>query len=77
MPQTNFDRITASPEVLAAFLASLPCLDAPWDTAFHRAFCDNCQTEDCPKVCPHEAERNSPAWWLKLEVVDSGDRSAG
>ena len=24
MPQTNFDRITASPEVLAAFLASLP-----------------------------------------------------
>ena len=44
MPQTNFDRITASPEVLAAFLASLPCLDAPWDDAFHRVFCDNCPT---------------------------------
>ena len=58
MPQTNFDRITASPEVLAAFLASLPCLDAPWDDAFHRVFCD-----------PHEAERNSPAWWLKLEAT--------
>ena len=46
MPQTNFDRITASPEVLAAFLASLPCLDAPWDDAFHRVFCDNCPTTD-------------------------------
>ena len=72
MPQTNFDRITASPEVLAAFLASLPCLDAPWDDAFHRVFCDNCPTTDCPQVCPHEAERNSPAWWLKLEGIESG-----
>ena len=69
MPQTNFDLITASPEVLAAFLASLPCLDAPWDDAFHRVFCDNCPTTDCPQVCPHEAERNSPAWWLKLEAT--------
>ena len=56
MPQTNFDRITAS-------------LDAPWDDAFHRVFCDNCPTTDCPQVCPHEAERNSPAWWLKLEAT--------
>lgn len=69
MPRTNFDRITASPEVLAAFLASLPCLDAPWDDAFHRVFCDNCPTKDCPQVCPHEAERNNPVWWLKLEVA--------
>ena len=68
MPQTNFDRITASPEVLAAFLTSLPCLDAPWDDAFHRVFCDNCSMEDCPKVCPHEEKRNSPAWWLGLEA---------
>lgn len=29
MPQTNFDRITASPEVLAAFLASLPLPGSP------------------------------------------------
>ena len=28
MGKTNFDRITASPEALASFLASLPCLDA-------------------------------------------------
>ena len=69
MPQTNFDRITASPEVLAAFLASLPCLDAPWDDAFHRVFCDNCPTTDCPLVCPHEAERNSAAWCVKLEAT--------
>lgn len=66
MRKTNFDRITASPEVLAAFLTSLPCLDAPWDDAFHRVFCDNCSMEDCPKVCPHEEKRNSPAWWLSL-----------
>lgn len=73
MPRTNFDRITASPEVLATFLASLPCLDAPWDDAFHRVFCDTCPTTDCPQVCPHEAERNSPAWWLKLEVRTDGE----
>ena len=66
MGKTNYDRITASPEALASFLASLPCLDAPWDDDFHRIFCDNCPMEDCPKVCPHEAERNSPAWWLSL-----------
>ena len=72
MPRTNFDRITASPEVLAAFLASLPCLDAPWDDAFHRVFCDNCPTADCPKVCPHEEERDSPAWWLGLIYTGTG-----
>lgn len=70
MGKTNFDRITASPEALAAFLASLPCLDAPWDDAFHRHFCDNCPMEDCPKVCPNEEKRNSPAWWLGLEVSE-------
>lgn len=72
MPRTNFDRITASPEVLAAFLASLPCLDAPWDDAFHRVFCDNCPTADCPKACPHEEERDSPAWWLGLIYTGTG-----
>lgn len=50
MGKTNFDRITASPEALASFLASLPCLDAPWDDDFHRIFCDNCPMENCPKV---------------------------
>lgn len=60
MGKTNFDRITASPEALAAFLASLPCLDAPWDDAFHRHFCDNCPMEDCPKVCPNEEKETAP-----------------
>ena len=36
MPQTNFDRITASPEVLAAFLASLPCLEMCISDSFGR-----------------------------------------
>jgi len=68
--KTNFDRTADSPETLAAFLASLHCLDAPWDDAFHRHFCDNCPMEDCPKVCPNEEKRNSPAWWLGLEVPE-------
>lgn len=71
MGKTNFERITASPEALAAFLASLPCLDAPWDDAFHRHFCDNCPMEDCD-TCPHEAERNSPTWWLGLIHTGAG-----
>ena len=70
MGKTNFDRITASPEALAALLAARPSQDAPWDDAFHRHFCDNCPMEDCPKVCPNEEKRNSPAWWLGLEVSE-------
>ena len=31
----NFERITASPEALGAFLASLHILQGPWDDAFH------------------------------------------
>ena len=73
MTVTEFERITASPAILGAFLGSLPCLEGPWDDAFHRFFCDNCQTTDCPQVCPHEAERNSPAWWLELEVQANGE----
>lgn len=59
----NFERITASPEALAAFLADLPVVSGPWDDDFHRAYCDHCGLEDCDS-CPHEAERNNPAWWL-------------
>ena len=57
MGKTNFDRITASPEVLAAFLASLPCLDAPWDDAFHRVFCDNCPMATT-SVSPRHSRRS-------------------
>lgn len=70
----NFERITASPEALGAFLAPLPVLQGPWDDAFHRAFCDTCQAEDCDADgCPHQAERNNPTtWWLKLAYTGSG-----
>ena len=70
MGKTNFDRITASPEALASFLASLPCLDAPWDDDFHRIFRGvggNSDRQPCP--CPG-VQRNSPAWWLGLEVSE-------
>ena len=41
---TEFERITASPAILGAFLGSLPCLEGPWDDAFHREFCDKWAT---------------------------------
>lgn len=71
MGRTNFDRIVASPAVLGAFLGSLPCLDGPWDDAFHREFCDKCAAENCD-ACPHEAVRNNPAWWLGLIYTGAG-----
>ena len=68
---TEFEKITASKAALGSFLASLPCLEGPWDTAFHREFCDKCEAENCDN-CPHEAERNSPTWWLGLIHTGSG-----
>lgn len=67
---TQFEKITASPEALGAFLASLPVLQGPWDDAFHRAFCDTCDAENCH----HPTERDNPTWWLGQEVKDIGDR---
>ena len=60
---TNFEKLTASPEVLAALLADIPATATPWDDAFHRQYCHSCGLEDCDH-CPHEAERNNLAWWL-------------
>ncbi len=66
---TNFEKITASPETLGEFLGSLPIAAGPWDDRFHREFCDKCDAENCDaENCPHNAERNDPLWWLKLEV---------
>lgn len=62
--QSNFERITASPEALAAFLSSLPVLSGPWDDAFHRRYCDACPAEECDGC--NKAERNNPLWWLGL-----------
>lgn len=66
---SNFEKITALPETLGAFLASLPIADGPCDENFHRTFCDSCKKgkrENCGTTgCPHEDERNKPTWWLK------------
>ncbi len=63
----NFEKITASPEALAEFLASLNVADSPWDAAFHKKFCADCWQEDCDGgPCPHQKERNNSAWWLRL-----------
>lgn len=66
-PRTIFERITVSPEILGAALARLNVVDAPWDKAFQETFCAGCPYEDCPRVCPHQAERNNTTWWLGLE----------
>lgn len=42
-----FDRITASPQALADFLQAIPAINAPWDNAFHRIYCDQCAAENC------------------------------
>ena len=38
-----FEKITASPEALAAFLGSIPAIETPWDDAFHRLYCSSCE----------------------------------
>ena len=63
---TNFEKITASPEALAAFLSSLPVLSGPWDEAFHRRYCDACPVEECGEYyhhlfCRYAAERPASA----------------
>ncbi len=66
---TNFEKVTASPEALGAFLASLDVPTGPWDESFHRDFCDSCDAENCDaENCPHQYERNNPTRWLKLET---------
>ena len=62
---TEFERITQSPETLGAFLASLPCIEGPWDEAFHERVCNYCPAKDCEN-CQYEKYRNNPIWWLKL-----------
>ena len=64
---TNFEKITASPDVLGEFLASLPVATGPWDEEFHRAFCDSCELLECrAETCPYKGNR--PLWWLMQEV---------
>lgn len=65
---TNYERLTASPDTLGSFLATLPVADAPWDEAFQKEFCAGCPQEDCEPSCPHQDKRNNPTWWLKQEA---------
>lgn len=62
---TNFEEITKSPEVLGEFLRQLPILEGPWDTEFHKRFCDYCPAENCDD-CQYKEFRSNPRWWLSL-----------
>ncbi len=58
---SNFERITAPPEALGEFLASLNVAGGPWEEAFHRMFCDGCPAETWDaENCPYNAERDNP-----------------
>ena len=62
---TNYERITATPEALGAFLETLPIASGSWDVEFHRTFCKDCTAANCDGGnCPHNAQRNNPLWWL-------------
>ena len=70
---TQFERITATPEILGDFMGTLPVLQGPWDDAFQRRFCSDCEADNCDaENCPHNAERNNPTWWLKLPYTGTG-----
>lgn len=75
---TNFEKITASPETLAAVLAEIPAADSPWDRAFRETFCARCSRKDCDAQdggCPNQEKRENPGWWLGLEVTENGTDS--
>lgn len=73
---SNFEKLTASPEALGKFLASIPVANSPWDDAFYKKFCSVCDREDCDDPpCPHQAQRNNPVWWLGQEA--GGDMANG
>ena len=62
---SNFEKITASPETLSAFLKSLPTANSPWDEEFHKVFCAACDRKDCDGTpCKHQDKRGNPLWWL-------------
>ena len=64
---TVFEAITKDKPTLAGFLRSLPVLEAPWDDAFHKQYCAECAADNCD-VCPNEAFRSNPEWWLSLDA---------
>lgn len=73
----NFEKITASPETLGAFLASLSIKTGPWDESFYKEFCDSCEQENCDaENCPHQDVRNNPLWWL-TQAAEGEQGTAG
>ena len=38
---SNYEVLTASPEALGSFLASLPVANSPWDDYFSQTFCSS------------------------------------
>ena len=40
---TNFKKFAETPEALGELLASLTVIDSPWEDAFHKAFCADCE----------------------------------
>ena len=65
--ESRFERITESPDALAAVLASIPTADAPWDIAFERVFCAGCALENCDG-CPHK-NLDRIKWWLEQQTA--------
>lgn len=74
---SNYEVLTASPEALGSFLASLPVVaNSPWDDYFSQTFCSSCEREDCDADgCPHQDKRNNPTWWLAQDA--GGGRTHG
>ncbi len=71
--ETNFEKITATPQALGEFLRGLPILEGPWDKEFQKRFCRNCRAsglESCEDGCPDANKRNNPEWWLSLEAKE-------
>lgn len=71
---SNFEKITASPETLSAFLQSLPIANSPWDEEFQKVFCAACDRKDCDeKPCQQQDKRSNPTWWLMQETEGTRD----
>ena len=69
---TNFERLTQSPEALAAWLENLRAVNTPWERAFDRVFCAECQNQNCDQ-CPEEEYRVNPLWWLGQKAEEQED----
>lgn len=65
---TNYERLTASPDTLGAFLATLPVTDVPGTRPFKRSSAPDAHKRTVSQAAPHQDKRNNPAWWLMQET---------